>query len=165
MVAWHVGRLWTRRNASPSRVRPLQTPGASTFVVLPGGGFASVSNSTDSIYFMGPDGSFITAGPIAAPSPDLRSTSGVVVGDRLIMVDSGPDLVPAYDLDTHEGPSRRTSRMVHRRDAGLCWAGKSSLVWEGPNDGGCACASDVYSLPLGAGANLLRTLEPICARA
>jgi hypothetical protein len=84
--------------------RPAQIPGAITFVVLPDAGFAFVNNNNDSIYFMSPAGGFVTAGPVPTPSPSgWQSTGGLVVGDRLIMADSGPNQVYAWDLVTHEG--------------------------------------------------------------
>lgn len=91
-------------NLVGSITRPPQIPWASTFVVLPDAGFGFVNNSNDSIYFMDAAGDFVTAGLIPTPSPSgLQSTSGLAVGNRLIMADSQPDQVFAYDLNTHEG--------------------------------------------------------------
>jgi hypothetical protein len=83
---------------------PPEIPPATAFVVLPDGGFAFVQNVNDSIYFMDAAGAFVTADSIVESSPSsLQSTGGLAFDDRLIMVDTGPDQVFEYNLQTYEG--------------------------------------------------------------
>jgi hypothetical protein len=84
--------------------RPSEIPGSESFVVLPDAGFAFVSESNDSIYFMDSSGGFVAAGPIPTPSPPaLQSTRGLCLGTTLLMADTQARQVFAYDLETHEG--------------------------------------------------------------
>ena len=54
--------------------RPAEIPGATTFVVLPDTGFAFISNSKDSIYFMDITGAFVTADslPVVSVSKNIN---------------------------------------------------------------------------------------------
>jgi hypothetical protein len=84
--------------------KPSWFPNGTTFAVLPDAGFAFVDNVLDSVYFMDAGGEFVVTRSVPQPSPSsLQSTKGVTVGNKLYIVDSSPDWVYEYDLDTHEG--------------------------------------------------------------
>jgi outer membrane protein assembly factor BamB len=84
--------------------KPFWFPYGTTFVVLPDAGFAFVDNLLDSVYFMDAEGEFVVTRSVPHPSPSsLQGTRGMTVGNKLYIVDSSPDWVYEYDLDTHEG--------------------------------------------------------------
>ena len=83
--------------------RPAEVAWATTTIVLPDAGFAFISNSTDSIYFVRSDGAFDRAIEIPEPSPmGLQSTRGMVVGNNLVMVDTGSSKIWQIDLATYQ---------------------------------------------------------------
>jgi len=83
--------------------RPDGVPWATTTIVLPDAGFAFISNSTDSIYFVRSDGAFDRAIEIPEPSPGgLQGTAGTVVGNNLVMVDTGSSKIWQIDLATDQ---------------------------------------------------------------
>jgi len=78
-------------------------------VVLPDGGYALISNRYDEIYFNAADGTFLetVAMPTLSPS-ELQNTDGVVVGDRLIVSETGNNELIAIDLETRAASVFRT---------------------------------------------------------
>lgn len=72
----------------------------------------------------------------------LRATQG---GSRA-EIDFSLDRAAEVSLEIYDV----TGRLVTRRDAGLCQAGKSSLVWDGRSGHGQRCASGVYFVRLRA---------------
>jgi hypothetical protein len=72
------------------------------FAMLPSGGFAFASNSSDSVAFMGPNGAVEAQVEMPNPSDDsLQNVDGVVVGSRLILSENGNNELVAFDLNTH----------------------------------------------------------------
>jgi len=83
--------------------RPAGVPWATTTIVLPDAGFAFISNSTDSIYFVTAAGVFDRAIEIPYPSPEgLQATAGTVVGNNLVMVDTKTSKIWQVDLGTDQ---------------------------------------------------------------
>jgi hypothetical protein len=73
------------------------------FAMLPSGGFAFASNSSDSVAFMGPSGTVEVRVQMPNPSDDsLQNVDGIVVGSRLILSENGNNELLAFDLGTHE---------------------------------------------------------------
>lgn len=73
------------------------------FAMLPSGGFAFISNESDSVAFMGPNGAVEAQVEMPNPSEDsLQNCDGVVVGSRLILSENGNNELVAFDLNTHE---------------------------------------------------------------
>jgi hypothetical protein len=78
---------------------------ASGFTVLPDGGFAVLDNYSDSIHILVRDGSPRATVPIPDPLPGLlgrQIVDGLVVGDRLIVSETGRGKVFSVNLTTHE---------------------------------------------------------------
>jgi hypothetical protein len=83
--------------------RPDCRPWAIATVVLPGAGFAFISNDTDSIYFADAAGECDRVIEIPHPSPgDLQSTGGTLVGNNLVMVDTRSNKIWQIDLATDQ---------------------------------------------------------------
>ncbi len=73
------------------------------FAMLPSGGFAFISNASDSVAFMGPDGAVEAQVEMPNPSENsLQNCDGVVVGSRLILSENGNNELVAFDLNTYE---------------------------------------------------------------
>jgi hypothetical protein len=71
--------------------------------VLPDAGFAFISNQTDSIYFVGSDGVLDRA--IEGPNPEpvsLQGVRGTVVGNNLVMAETGSSEIWQVDLATYQ---------------------------------------------------------------
>ncbi len=72
------------------------------FVALPGGGFATLDNESDRIDFIDSDGNFLRTVMMPDLSPDeLQGVRGVVVGDKLIVSETGGGKVICVDLTTY----------------------------------------------------------------
>ncbi len=78
--------------------------GGYNFFMLPDAGFVFISNGPDSTYFMDATGSLEFRGVLPETSPgSLQEVYGRVVGDRLIVSETGTYKIAAIDLATHEG--------------------------------------------------------------
>jgi hypothetical protein len=76
----------------------------SEFVVLPDGGFAAIDNNADIVYFLDSQGTYVRAVDLPSQSPEThQNLNGVVVGDRLVVSESGHREIMAVDLTTFEG--------------------------------------------------------------
>jgi hypothetical protein len=72
-------------------------------VALPGGGFATLDNESDRIDFIDSNGDFLQTVMMPDPSPnELQAVYGVVVGDKLIVSETGGNKVICVDLTTYE---------------------------------------------------------------
>jgi hypothetical protein len=93
----HLGNVVQTIESSNSDARGIN------FSMLPGGGFAFLSNELDTVHFVDPSGTFLETVAMPDPSPDeLQNVDGVVVGNRLIVSDNGNHDVLAFDLTTRE---------------------------------------------------------------
>jgi hypothetical protein len=73
-----------------------------SLVALPEGGFATLDNENDRIDFLDSDGNFLRTVIMPDPSPEeLQCMRGVVVGDRLIVSETGGKNVVSVDLTTY----------------------------------------------------------------
>ncbi len=78
-------------------------PVAGYITVLPDGGFAAITNDSDLIYLVSPDGDLLETLPIPNGSVEtLQNVDGVVAGDRLIVSENGHNELFAVDLTTRE---------------------------------------------------------------
>jgi hypothetical protein len=78
---------------------------AAGFVVLPDGGFAVLDNDSDTVHVVAPDGSPRARVPIPNPAPGLfgrQTVDGLVVGNRLIVSETGNGQVFEVDLATYQ---------------------------------------------------------------
>lgn len=76
---------------------------AHDFAMLPSGGFAFASNSSDSVAFVGPGGALEAWVEMPNPSEDsLQNIDGLVVGSRLYLSENGNNEVLVFDLSTRE---------------------------------------------------------------
>lgn len=87
------------------------------FFMLPDAGFAFVTNWSDSVFFMDASGALEFKGPLPEISENsLQCVYGRVVGNRLILSETGTDKLAAFDLDTFEGS-------IFREFPGRGWLG------------------------------------------
>jgi hypothetical protein len=72
------------------------------FTALPDGAFAVLDNDSDLVYILAPDGSPRATIPIPDPHPLRQVLDGLVVGNRLVVSETGKGQIFEVDLDTYE---------------------------------------------------------------
>lgn len=79
------------------------SPHVSGYItLLPDGGFAAITNTTDLIFMVEPTGAVSDTIPIPnGEAGSLQNISGVVVGNRLLVSENGNNEIFAVDLDAH----------------------------------------------------------------
>lgn len=83
--------------------RPQEITFGYTVAVLPGPRFVYLDNRGDSLGFMDSDGTFITKMEMPETSPSsAQNMSGLVVGNRLIISETGTNKLVEVDLSTYE---------------------------------------------------------------
>jgi hypothetical protein len=82
--------------------RPAEVTRVSSFTMLPDGGIAFTENWTDSVYFASSEGDFIDAVQLPEASSVNQFTIGLVVGDDLIISETGSYKLARIDLTTHD---------------------------------------------------------------
>jgi DNA-binding beta-propeller fold protein YncE len=83
--------------------RPAEVPNSYNLVVLPDTGFAFLANHSDTISIIDSVGNFVTAMEMPEATPGgLQNVSGICVGNRLIVSETGTRKVVAVDLLTYE---------------------------------------------------------------
>jgi hypothetical protein len=70
------------------------------FTILPDGGVAFAENETDSVFFVSPQGAFIDAVQLPEASGLSQRMSGIVVGDDLIISETGSRKLARINLTT-----------------------------------------------------------------
>ena len=82
--------------------RPGEVTGYNSFAMLPDGGVAFLENSTDFVFFVSPGGEFIEALQLPEASVVNQFVIGLVVGNDLIISETGSYKLARIDLTTHE---------------------------------------------------------------
>jgi hypothetical protein len=83
-------------------LRPPEVTRVTGFKMLPDGGVAIAENSTDSVFFVSPTGELLDAVQMPDASPTNQGIAGVVVGNDLIISETGSRKLAGIDLTTHE---------------------------------------------------------------
>jgi hypothetical protein len=108
--------LGTRIFVGPANVRELDHSGnviggpgtppevtrVTSFTILPDGGIAFTENWTDSVFFVGPDGTFLDAVQLNDMSGTNQGVKGLVVANDLIISETGNRELARIDLTTRE---------------------------------------------------------------
>jgi hypothetical protein len=88
------------------------------FVILPDAGFVYLDNVEDEMHFFASDGTFLETVAMPDSTPEnLQNVSGVVVGNTLIVSETGTDKLIGVDLATREASIYRAL------DPNLGWLG------------------------------------------
>jgi hypothetical protein len=82
--------------------QPPEVTRVTGFMMLPDGGVAYAENGTDSVFFVSPTGAFIEAVQLPEASSINQVMSGIVVGNDLIISETGSHKLARIDLTTHE---------------------------------------------------------------
>jgi hypothetical protein len=82
--------------------RPSEVTQVSSFTILTDGGVAFFENYTDTVFFVSPGGEFLDAVQLPDASSKNQSMSGMVVGNDLIISETGARRIARVDLNTHE---------------------------------------------------------------
>lgn len=82
--------------------RPPEVSRVTDFTMLPDGGVAFGENWTDSVFFVDPDGVFLEAVQLPEASSMNQNMHGVVVGDDLIISETGSRKLARINLSTYE---------------------------------------------------------------
>ena len=99
----HTVTRYTKAGVLAGTITLPDTASYLNFCALPDGRFALLDNNRDVIQFVDADGAWIGEVPMFdEPGPDLQNVDGIVVGNQLIVSESGDGHLLAVDLSTLE---------------------------------------------------------------
>jgi hypothetical protein len=99
----NIGELDHSGTAIDLIIKPPEIPSAYGFAVLPDARFVYIDNDSDSLGFMDSEGNFIANVEMPETSPDqLQNVNGLVVGNKLIVSETGTNKLIEVDLSTYE---------------------------------------------------------------
>jgi hypothetical protein len=82
--------------------RPDEVTRVTDFAILPDGGVAFLENETDSVFFVSPEGVFVDAVQLPEASSLSQGMSALVVGDDLIVSETGHGKLARVGLTTRD---------------------------------------------------------------